>query len=369
MKIGFDAKRAFHNQTGLGNYSRFILTALFKQESNHSFYLYSPKVPVDHQEFLAPFPDVHLRQNKSALPNFAWRSIMLERELKRDGIDIFHGLSNELPVFGLHKKLKRVVTVHDLIFLRYPELYPFIDREIYKAKFKMAIERADKIIAISTQTKNDIIEFFKVKESKIDVVFQDCDMHFKIIKNQEEKDAVKIKYKLPERFILSVGTIEKRKNQLALVKAFHELNEDIHLVLIGKRTSYFNEIKSYIDSNKIPGIHFPENIEFTDLPAIYQSAEIFVYPSLFEGFGIPIIEAMHSHVPVITSTGSCFSETAGDAALFCHPEDPGLMTENMRELINNEALKSSLKAKGIEQVKKFSENKIAAELLNLYQKL
>lgn len=305
-----------------------------------------------------------------ALFSAIWRIWGVYRQIKTENLDIYHGLSNELPWSIKKAGVKSVVTIHDLIFLRYPEYYPFIDRQIYKLKFNHACKVADKIIAISEATKADIITYFGTKSEKIEVVYQTCDPIFRVLLDYNKKELVKRKYDLPERYILYLGTIEKRKNALTLIKAYLHTNPEIHLLIAGRPTDYLSEINEFLKLSDIGDrIIFRHNIESGDLPALYQSATMFVYPSVFEGFGIPILEALYSGVPVITSTGSCFSETGGDAALYCDPYDIDQMSDCISKVLNDPERRKYMIEKGFEHAAKFNEVNVATSLMKVYQNL
>lgn len=218
----------------------------------------------------------------------------------KKGVQLYHGLSNELPI-GIHKTgIKSVVTIHDLIFLRYPEYYKPIDRKIYNFKFKYACHVADRIVAISECTKRDIMNFYQIPAEKIDVVYQGCDPQYSEIVSEQKKKQVKEIYQLPEKYILNVGSIETRKNLMLALEALKDIPADIHLVAVGKKTPYVDSLMEYANENGLNDhLHLIHNLPHSDLPAVYQQALMFVYPSRFEGFGIPIIEAMHSQLPVI----------------------------------------------------------------------
>jgi glycosyltransferase involved in cell wall biosynthesis len=266
--------------------------------------------------------------------------------------------------------VKSVVTIHDLIFLRYPEYYPFVDRTIYSLKFKHACKVADKIIATSEATKHDIISFFGTDHQKIEVVYQTCDPVFRKTVTSAVKYEIRKKYNLPEKFILYLGTIELRKNALSLIKAYLSHNIDIPLLIAGKPTGYMNEINEYLRQHPSGNsVLFRHAIESEDLPALYQSAEVFVYPSVFEGFGIPILEALCSGVPVITSTGSCFIETGGDAALYCDPLDISQIGNCLSNVLNNADTRKSMIEKGFKHSTLFEEANVADNMMNVYLNL
>lgn len=372
MRIGFDAKRLFNNFTGLGNYSRFVVKALLDNYANHHYTLYSPKIKqhLETQQFrvnpklLIRTPPTWVRG--SGFGSF-WRSVNLGNIAFRDGMDIYHGLSNELPVTK-PKGLKTVVTIHDLIFIRYPELYHKIDTKIYRKKLKHACESADKIITISKQTANDLKQYFEVSEERIQVIYQGCDEIFKKRFSKEEVQSVIKKYNLPENFVLTVGTIEARKNALVLLKAAVQLSKDVSIVLIGKPTKYQAQLNQFIAENNLNSrVRFVHDVVFTDLPKIYQASKVFVYPSRFEGFGIPIVEAIHSQVPVIAATGSCLEEAGGPSSMYIDPDDADALAEGIKVFLRDEARRTKVVANGLDFVKQFEPPQIAANMMDVYQ--
>jgi glycosyltransferase involved in cell wall biosynthesis len=370
MNIGFDAKRALFNRSGLGNYSRSTIGLLARFYPEHHYSLFTGSKSY---ELFQPSGNQIIVEPESGLINAIpslWRSWGIHHQIQSQKLDIYHGLSNELPWSIKKTRAKSVVTIHDLIFLRYPEYYPLTDRRIYKLKFQHACRVADKIIATSEATKADIVSYFGTDPHKIAVVYQTCDPVFRIPLSMDVKAVTKRKYELPEHFILYLGTIEKRKNALTLVKAYLNENIDIPLVIAGKPTVYLDEIKYFLKDK--PGgkrIIFRHNIESPDLPALYQSAKIFVFPSVFEGFGIPILEALYSGTPVITSRGSCFAETGGDAALYCDPYDAQQMGKCISEVLNDAAGRETMIEKGFLHSQKFDEIHVAENLMRVYMHL
>ena len=235
-----------------------------------------------------------------------------------DKIKLFHGLSGEIPS-GLNKtKIKSIVTVHDLIFMSLPQYYSFLDRAIYFYKFRKSTTKSDLVIAISEQTKSDLIKYFNVPSRKIKVVYQVCNPAFKKEYSSERKKNIIKKYKLPTNFILNVGTVEPRKNILSAVQAIQ--NIDTYLVIIGTPTAYKKKIESYIEQNNLEHkILFLNDVEVEELAILYQLATLFIYPSLYEGFGIPLIEAEACNVPVIASEGTVMEEISNGSAFFVNP--------------------------------------------------
>ena len=361
MRIGFDAKRAFNNNTGLGNYSRFIIESLLKYAPEQEYLLYTPKTPPKRR---SPQPSPIGREFlASSSGGVLWRSWLINNDLMRDNINIYHGLSNEIP-FGIRKSgVKSVVTIHDLIFLRYPELYPFIDRFIYNKKFKYACENADTIVAVSQQTKADMMEFYKIPSERIRVIYQDCQEIFRQKIDNQVLINIKNKYSLNKPYILCVSSFSERKNQKRLIEAFQQLGlKDYELILVGGKSKYSEEIAK----ESTQGVRLLFGVPSSDLPALYQCASLFVYPSFFEGFGIPIVEALQSGVPVVAATGSCLEEAGGDGALYANPLDVSDLSDKMRQVLTNQTLRNDLILKGKEYVKQFSGERIARQLVELY---
>ena len=375
MRIGFDGKRAVQNFTGLGNYSRYIVDILCQFGPENEYVLYAPKkrenkrldkLTKQYQQLQLSYPTTSSWKKLSSL----WRVWGVTQQLEKEKIDIFHGLSNELPLNIHQSEVKSIVTIHDLIFLRYPQYYHSIDRKIYTYKFRKACENADKIIAISECTKRDIIEFFRIPADKIEVVYQGCDPSFIHPVAEEKKREVRAKYQLPDHYILNVGSIEERKNALSAVQALMMLPEQIHLVIVGRHTEYTDKVEHFIKENKLEErVHIISNVPFDDLPVFYQLAEIFVYPSRFEGFGIPIIEALYSGIPVVAATGSCLEEAGGPDSIYVHPDDIKGMADAFKQIYTDPERKKNMIEKGHSFAKRFSEEKQAEEILNIYKKL
>jgi glycosyltransferase involved in cell wall biosynthesis len=371
LQIGFDAKRAFQNYTGLGNYSRSVLESLSVAFPENQFFLYAPKIiDTPRTASLLGKQNLHIKTPGTTAFKSLWRSRFVIKDLVRDGIQLYHGLSNEIPV-GIEKSgIASVVTIHDLIFLRYPQYYNPIDRKIYEIKFRNACKYATKIIAISEQTKRDIIHFFGTDAKKIEVIYQSCAPEFAVACESKKLREVSEKYQLPEHFILNVGTIESRKNALLIVKAIAKLNADIKLVLIGKETAYAATIKDFISKHQIEDkVIFLQDVSFADLPAIYQLSQVFVYPSEFEGFGIPVLEALKSGVPVIATTGSCLEEAGGPDSIYVSPDDANALAAAIQKVLENQTLQTEMIERGRLYAATFTEENHAKKLMQLYQSL
>ena len=371
MKIGYDAKRAYYNTGGLGNYSRNTIGILSKYYPKHNYLLFTPSTEnaVDFKKsenVKTIVPKLFLSKTFKSY----WRTVRLSQKIKEYKLDIFHGLSGELP-YNAHKKTdtKLIVTVHDLIFLRFPELYHAVDRKIYYQKAKYACEIANTIIAVSEQTKTDIINFLDIDDNKIEVVYQGCNTSFYKEADTNKKIEVSQKYNLPEHYILNVGTVEKRKNTLSVLKAMAYGKIKTDFVIIGKKTDYQNDLLKYADENNLTEqLTILNDVPSEDLPAIYQQADLFVYPSYFEGFGIPLIEALYSKIPVISTKGGVFSETGGLSSIYIEADNYKQLSEAIIVVLNDEELREEMITEGYSFVQKFHEEKIAANLMNVYLK-
>lgn len=375
MKIGFDGKRAVQNFTGLGNYSRYIIEILSRFYPQNEYVLYTPKkrnneklkqILSEHNQISISYPTSSVWKKLPAI----WRIWGMTQQMQKENTKLFHGLSNELPLNIKKSKIKKVVTIHDLIFIRFPQYYKFIDRKIYTYKFRKACQNADCIIAISECTKKDIIHYFNIPEEKIKILYQGCDTSFTVPVSDERKKEIRKKYNLPSQYILNVGSIEERKNALLAVQALVSLPQNIHLVIVGRRTPYTSKIELFIKENNLTErVHIFSNVPFADLPGIYQQAELFVYPSRFEGFGIPIIEALHSGIPVIGATGSCLEEAGGPKSIYVNPDSVEELTQAYTYLLSHPKEREEIVTYGKEYVRQFSEEKQAKILMDLYNSL
>ena len=358
MRIGFDAKRIFQNATGLGNYSRTIVKNLTECYPDNQYYLFTPTSR--HRHPFEAIQNTHLVVGKGSV----WRSFGIRKDIARNQIDVYHGLSNELP-FSIRKiDVKTVVTIHDLIFEHFPQHYPGVDRKVYDVKSKFAVNNADVIIAASESTKLDIIKFYEGDEKKIKVIYQNCDDLFYY------DHPYKSNYNLPSEYILYVGSITERKNILAICKSYLLIDEKkrVPCVLVGNGQTYADQVKEFLAENHLEKYFiFLENVPTEHLPQLYKKALCFIYPSLYEGFGIPVLEAMVSGCPVITSLRSSLPEVGGAAAWYIDPESPKDIAEKILTVISSGQIRKEMIDGGFLQIKKFEKKKIAEEMMNTYQ--
>ena len=361
--IGFDAKRIVRNGTGLGSYGRTLVNDL--SAFPLQLHLYAPDegrddlrsqvVQRDNVQFHYP------SHSTSAFGKALWRSKGVIKDLQRDGIQLFHGLSGELPI-GIRKSgIKSIVTIHDLIFLRHPEYYHWIDTKIYAWKFRQTVREADHIVAISECTKRDIMEYGQVDDSKISVVYQSCAPRFNVSDSPVNTS---------QRYILSVGSIEERKNMLLAVKALPYLPDDLSLVIVGRHTKYTDRIMDYVRTHHLEHrVSIRHGVTDEQLPDLYAGAEAFVYPSRYEGFGIPIIEAICCGLPVVACTGSCLEEAGGPHSLYVSPDDEQAMAHAISCVLKGSEGRDRRIALSRDYVRRFEGNHVAEQMVELYKKL
>lgn len=367
MRIGIDAKRIFSNPTGLGVYGRNLLAGLSGVSSDHAFTLFTPVLSDDLYNF-KQLPNNFSFSEKTGLSSYYWRTIGIKKSIRALNLDIYHGLSNELP-WGIEKLgIKSIVDIHDLCFVRFAKDYSWLDRQIFWHKTLRAAQVSTQIIATSEATKRDIVELLKVPEEKVAVVYQCCDSSFYKQHEAATIQQVKTKYHLPEKFVLSVGTIQGRKNQKAIVEAMAGLEptKRLPIVLVGQGKAYLEELLQLAEENQVE-VHLASQVQMEDLPAIYQGAELFIYPSFVEGFGIPVLEAMASKVPVITSMGTSMEEIIEDKQALIDPHDVTDLSEKMLKFM--EQPPHDLVEKSHQRALMFSQEIFAKQVLAIYEKL
>lgn len=370
LKIGFDAKRIVRNCTGLGNYGRTLVNDL-AGHNDLDLRLYTPDLGRDDlRSQVMERENVHYvlpLRAKNKLSKALWRSRGINRQLVADKVDLYHGLSGELPA-GIRKSgIRSVVTIHDLIFLRHPEYYHWWDVEIYRRKFHQTLRDADRIVAISECTRHDISELGGIPTERIDLIYQSCAPRFSVGTDAADLGRVSQKYGLPENYILGVGSIEERKNMLLALKALPLLDNDIHLILVGRPTPYTEKIKRWAKENRLENrLHLLHGVPDADLPAIYAGAKIFVYPSRYEGFGIPIIEAVNMRLPVVACTGSCLEEAGGPHNIYVEPDDIQGMAEAVKTWLGNTEERQRRIELSRQYIRRFANNNCAEQFYNLY---
>ncbi len=374
MRIAFDAKRIFNNQTGLGNYSRTLLDNLYRFFPREDYLLYTPRLPSDTNQYATQFKTVAANTRFKHI----WRSYSIRKDLEKDGIDLYHGLSNEIP-FWL-KNTKTVVTIHDVIFKILPNTYPQLDRWLYEEKTRYACKYADKIIAISEHTKKDLIQFYEIAPERIEVIYQPCQPIFYEEESVEEQlgdnfslfPNLKYLKSLPSEYLLYVGSITERKNLLTAVKAIHQLSEKdrIPLVVVGNGKGYKKKVETYIAMHQLQKwVIWLEAVNSVQaLKHLYERAQLLIYPSFYEGFGLPVVEAMLCGTPVITSNVSALPEAVGQYGELVHPNDVNAMSGLIQEILSDSNKKQMLGKKGRkEALERFDPKKLTSQMMDIYK--
>lgn len=368
MRIGFDAKRMFHNFTGLGNYARSTVRNLLLYYDDIEATLFTPDVHPE-WEFLADeYKDILVKGPKF-FPRI-WRTVGMKQPVQNHNIQLFHGLSNELPYIPMENRPKFVVTIHDLIFIKYPEYYPFIDRAIYTQKMKSAGKRADRIIATSEVTKRDIMEVFNVKEDKISVIYQDCAEIYRT--ERKEIQHPDLQAKLPDNFVLCVASFEKRKNHLNLLEAYLKVANDVdyHLVLAGRPKDTYDEVIQFIERHALGDrVVIITDSSDSEIKQMLDQAAAFVFPSFYEGFGIPVLEALYAQNVILTTENSSMAEIAGEAGLYFDPNSVDSIAEKLKKVSSQDEYYTRAWNAISGRLKQFAPETLTAQLHDLYKEV
>lgn len=371
MKIGFDAKRLFNNFTGLGNHSRTTIDILTEFYPENEYLLYTPKIK--NNSITSPYTEkagCTTILPKGMIRGGLWRTFRLSDIARDNSVDIFHGLSNELPT-GLD--IPSVVTIHDVAFRTFPDMYHAIDRFTYNLKWRHACKKADRIIAISESTRQDIVRFYGVDPDRIDVVYQPVNRLY-YTDNKGICPASLAQLVDSKPYMLYVGSINSRKNLLGIVKAMELLPKDLQipLIVVGDGREYKQKVLEYIIGHKLQNlvIFTPEKVYTEGLRYLYLNARLFVYPSFYEGFGLPVVEASLSCCPVITSNISSLPEAAGPESLLVNPDDNADIAEKMEAVLTDDTLRNKMVRNGYRYaMDHFSPKVLADRLMQVYKQL
>ena len=384
IKVGFESKRLFRSMTGFGAYSRTLVKGLAKHYPEHRYVL----LPDQSHERASQESKFHTLDVQTVLNHDAvsvlyppsnkslyWKLLGAMQQLRSNNVDIYHGLTNQLPRSISRLNIPLVITIHDLYYLHYPELCrndlgQKDDLKKLNRELKEACIRSDKIIAVSESTKNDIVDQFCVSPDKVTVIYQSCDPVYFDRLTEKKQRAVRLKYDLPDKYLLYVGSMTERKNLLAIVKAIAliPISERLPLVVIGARTAYTDVIVDYAMKRGLDNwLIFPNSVSNNDMPAVYQGAHIFLYISLYEGFGIPVLEALVSGVPVITSNVSALPEAGGPNSRLVDPTDVEDIAKSIIDITRDKDLRSEMISKGRTYATKFESRVVSTQLMNLYK--
>jgi glycosyltransferase involved in cell wall biosynthesis len=370
LNIGYDAKRLFHNFTGLGNYSRTLVKSLQGHFPENEYHLFTPSfISNEETQYFLDENKFTIHQYTGPFPAW-WRSMGILKDIAKADLDIYHGLSNELP-FGIGRtKTRAIVTIHDVIFKKRPQDYPWFDRQLYHIKTKRALKEANQVVAISDYTGKEISRFYDITEDNITVIPPILDTRYRKEISDSKIQQFKEKHHLSSSFILYVGSIIARKNVLSLLKALRLMNEEERptLVILGKGKQYLSVIKQFIQNNKLnDSIQFLDSLTADELPLLYKSAKILVYPSIEEGFGLPVLEALATGIPVITHNASSLQEAAGleEFRVDCH--SPQAIKERINQMLGNANYVRDLSNKLNNHLDQYQSDKISALFNQLYR--
>lgn len=375
MKIGFDAKRLFRNYTGLGNYSRTLVGNLGRWAADDDYYLLSEReVRNDETE---EFLDGRYNIITPARGRKTWRSWGCVKDIKRYKLDIYHGLSHDLPFGIAGSGARTVVTIHDVCYKTFPSMFPLVERLIYGVKYKYSLRHADRVIAISESTKRDVERFFPwVDPTKIEVIYQALNPVFYEPADVAEARRVVGQYGVHGDFVLYVGSINSRKNLMGVLQAYARVHSSarLPLVIIGNGSgAYFKSCFDAVEALELGDevVHIENLSSMRVLRDFYTLARFMVYPSFYEGFGLPVAEAQLCGCPVITSTVSSLPEAGGHNALYVDPSDTEALTAAMGQLLSMSATeREQIGRRGREWVaSRFDPKKLTAQVAELYHKL
>jgi len=373
MRVGLDVTAAVRQGGGIGRYVRELLRALAELDQTNDYQLLItsrarphplPPLPANFRLRAIPIEDVWFARlwHRAQVP--------LPVNWLTGQIDLFHSPDFTLPPVSVGTRT--VLTVHDLTFRRDPESATPELRQYLERVVPRSVAHADHILADSVSTHDDLIELYHAPSEKISVLYSGVNDTFRPITDETALRQVRVKYRLgSEPFILAVGTLQPRKNFARLIQALAQLpDREVKLVLAGGRGWLYESIFAEVERLQLQTrVVFPGFVEDADLPALYSAARVLAYPSLYEGFGLPILEAMACGTPVVTSNVSCLPEVAGDAALSVAPTDVTALAEALHRALSDEALRATLTARGAERARQFSWATSAQQLLRTYQRL
>jgi glycosyltransferase involved in cell wall biosynthesis len=386
LRIGVDYTSAAHQGAGIGRLTRSAIGALAQIDRKNQYTLLVQGRDLPPDEVRGPLAgEQRTRNAASGIPNSNFcerRTWINERWWTRiwhrlhvpwrvewiiGRVDLFHGPDFTLP--PLRAGTKAIVTVHDLSYLRLPFCFKPALLDYLVANVPRAVDRADWVLADSESTRRDAIELLNVSEHKISVLYPGVEPRFRPIPDPKARTRTRAKYGLPTRFILSVGTVQPRKNYERLVQAFSHLRApDLSLVIVGGKGWLYEKLFDQVRQLDLQDrVMFTGYIDDVDLPLVYNLAEVFAFPSLYEGFGIPPLEAMSCGVPVVAADNSSLPEAVGDAGLLVNAEDTEALADALSQLLDDWTLRQTLIGQGVEHAKQFTWERTARTLLDTYE--
>lgn len=376
MRIGIDYTAAVNQRAGIGRYTRCLVTALAELDDQNEyvlFYSYGGKDNVG--PFFADRPNFHERRLRISARNLAiiWYRLRLPIHVERatGALSLFHSPDYNLPPLRCGRG---IVTVHDLSFLLFPECHDKSLREYLEKTVPWSVSRATLVLADSMNTMNDLVCLLDARPERVRVVYPGVDERFRRVEDAATLQAARDKFGLHFPFILYVGTIEPRKNLGRLIQAYARLKArrqlEHKLVIAGQKGWLYDDVfRRAVDLRVEEDVVFPGYVSDDDLPSLYSLADAFVFPSLYEGFGLPPLEAMACGTPVVTSTASSLPEVAGDAALLVSPTDVDELAQAIARVLDDSDLRRRLSAKGVERAGALTWRSAAKSLLEIYESL
>lgn len=354
MQIGIDASRAVtESPTGTEFYSQRIIQALLELDSTHQFRLYSHITPP-----ADVFPGVDLRV--IPFPRL-WTHLRLSWEMARHPPDALFIPAHVLPIVRPRASL---VTIHDLGYLYFPRAHPRLQRWYLDLSTRWSAHAATHILAVSKATKSDLVSHYGTHPAKITVIPHGRDEALAPVRNTSQIEEIKTQYGIVGDYFLYLGTLHPRKNLSRIIDAFADLNSNTRLVLAGKQGWQYDDLYRRVRRLGLEGrVVFPGYVADGDKAALFSGAVAFVFPSLYEGFGLPVLEAQACGCPVIASTTSSLPEVAGDAALMVDPQDTSAISAAMRRISSDTSLRETLIARGLSNVRRFSWEASARDVL------
>jgi glycosyltransferase involved in cell wall biosynthesis len=382
MRIAIDVVPLMKPKAGIASYIFYLLSQFIKNAPENDYYLCDmlwgqrfynligrKKDLPNMIRFLENMSRIAFPLQITARIAYMWYAKMIREAVRVEEMDLFFGPSFK----GIFRKaFKTVITIHDMSHEYYPETVNQIILNALKKELPQTAQNAHAIIAVSQNTKKDILKFLKIPENKVKVIYHGVDEQFRPINDKELLDVIKKKYDLPPRFILYVGAIQPRKNISGIIRAYRILRKDPnfkhHLVMAGgvgwKNKDIYRLVEELGLKNQIK---FSSYIETTDLPAIYNLSEVFVFPSFYEGFGFPVLESMACGVPVITSNVSSLPEIGGNAVVYVNPHSVEEIADAVRMVLSDEALRNRCTLEGLERAKLFTWEKCGNETLKTFE--
>ena len=375
MRIGIDYTAAVQQGGGIGRYTRNLIRALAALDRETRYTLFTAGRGDDGQ---GPWPDNFCTRSvpfSDRWLNIFWQRLRLPVPVQvvTGPLDLFHSPDFVLPPTG---RTPAILTIHDLSFLRFPQFFVPAFHRYLKGAVSRAVRRAQHILADSQSTRRDLGELLNVEAERVTVLYPGVESRFRPVKNVAELARVRARYALPEHFILGLGTLQPRKNFDGLIRAFRLLREhgdpriaDLHLVIGGGRGWMFEETLTLVETSGLAGqVHFLGFVDDADLPALYTLAQVFAFPSWYEGFGLPVLEAMACGTPVVAADNSSLPEVVGEGGLLVDAADPVTLAEALHRLLSNPTLRMQLTAAGRSQAAKFRWETAAQHLLAIYRK-